>query len=141
MRISPRRLVVPLAVLFLAALAAWQYRASSADAYATTASLQQDGYEIRIESSAAEAATMKPALFRIEARRLDGGAVDIEDARMKIEMPGMFCGVFRAELTRLGPDRYEASVIPVMNGVWEAEAVVRIDDRAYAIKHRFKAVA
>lgn len=138
MRFRSKRLLFPSALVVLALLLAWQYRASGADAYAAATSVVQDGLTVRVESLDDAARTMKPAYFRIEARDEDGHSANVSSVKMRIEMPDMFCGVFQAEVAPTDPGRFEATVVPVMDGVWEAEAEVRIGDRTYVVKHRFK---
>lgn len=139
MRMQSKRLIFPFALFVLALLLIWQYRASGKQAYAAETSVVRDGLTIRIETLNDSVITMKPAHFRIEARDETGNPAKVTSAKLKIEMPDMFCGEFRAEAVPTDSGRFEATVVPVMNGVWEAEAEVRIADRTYVVEHRFQA--
>lgn len=104
-----------------------------------TEDLYTDGQlrmEIQTVSSAAE--PMQETVFELFVTELPEKPITDADIELHIAMPDMFCGVFPAEIVESKPGVYSATAIPVMQGLWEAEAVLRWEDRHVKVRTLFK---
>lgn len=86
--------------------------------------------QIRMEIQAVQAVArpMKETAFQVVLTELPDDPVVDADLELHISMPDMFCGVFPAEIVESEPGVYDATAMPVMKGLWQAEAVLRWGD-------------
>lgn len=104
----------------------------------TTEDLYTDG-QLRMEiQNLSSSEPMKETVFELIVTELPEKPITDADIELHIAMPDMFCGVFPAEIVESKPGVYSATAIPVMQGLWEAEAVLRWEDRHVKVRTLFK---
>lgn len=96
--------------------------------------------QIRMEIQAAQsvAMPMKETAFQIFITELSENPVMSADLELNISMPDMFCGVFPAVIVESEPGVYTATAVPVMQGLWQAEAALRWKDQSVKVRTLFK---
>jgi|GEM_PF-4835595 len=83
-----------------------------------------DAYDIKVMGEEHSFRTMKENRLRIAIHDQSGEPVDAADVKVKLTMPGMFCGEVNAEVVRDPSGDYVAMAIPVMDGKWQAKVTV-----------------
>lgn len=81
---------------------------------------------------------MKETSFQIFITELPEKPIVNADIKLNLKMPDMFCGVFPAEIFESKPGVYSATAVPVMQGLWQAEAVLRWEDQYVTVRTLFK---
>ncbi|WP_158602142.1 FixH family protein [Cohnella endophytica] len=99
--------------------------------------LAQDDFRIIVQSVSSDNSPMQQMSFDIIVANADGVPVPSDKVQMQIKMPKMLCGIFPATIREIRQGTYEATVVPVMKGRWEAEASVRIGNEQYTVRHPF----
>lgn len=96
--------------------------------------------QIRMEILAAQsvAQPLKETFFQILITELPDRSVTSADLELNISMPNMLCGVFPAVIVESEPGVYSATALPVMQGVWQAEANLRWTDQSLKVRTLFK---
>ncbi|MGG3505196.1 FixH family protein [Paenibacillus lautus] len=92
--------------------------------------------EIQTVHSVAE--PMKEMSFQVFITELPEKPVVNADIKLNLKMPDMFCGVFPAIIVESKPGVYSATAVPVMQGLWQAEAVLRWENEYVTVKTLFK---
>lgn len=82
--------------------------------------------------------TMKETNFQIHITELPNLPLTNAEVELNITMPYMFCGVFPAVIIESQPGIYHATAIPVMSGLWQAEAILRLKDRQVIVSALFE---
>ena len=90
--------------------------------------------ELQTVQSVAE--PMKETSFQVFITEFEKPIVNA-DIKLNLKMPDMFCGVFPAEIVESKPGVYSATAVPVMQGLWEAEAVLRWEDQNVTVRTLF----
>lgn len=96
----------------------------------------QISMEIQTINSVAE--PMKETSFQVFITELPEKPVVNADIKLNLRMPDMFCGVFPAVIFESEPGVYNATAVPVMQGLWQAEAVLRWEDEYVTVRTLFK---
>lgn len=91
--------------------------------------------EIQTVQSVAE--PMKETSFQVFITELPEKPIVNADIKLNLKMPDMFCGVFPAEIVESKPGVYSATAVPVMQGLWQAEAVLRWEDQNVTVRTLF----
>lgn len=81
---------------------------------------------------------MKETSFQMFITELPEKPIVNADIKLNLKMPDMFCGVFPAEIFESKPGVYSATAVPVMQGLWQAEAVLRWEDQYVTVRTLFK---
>jgi len=84
------------------------------------------------------AVSMQETTFELLIDELSGTPVTGADFELNITMPDMFCGVFPAAIEEIRPGVYQATVVPVMRGKWQAEAELHWKERYVKVSTVFK---
>jgi hypothetical protein len=101
--------------------------------------LYTDGQlRMEIESVQSVAEPMKETSFQVFITELPEKPVINADIELNLTMPDMFCGVFPAAIVESKPGVYTATAVPVMQGLWQAEAVLRWEDQHVTVRTLFK---
>lgn len=95
--------------------------------------------QIRMEIQAVQAIArpMKETAFQVVLTQWPEAPISDADLALNITMPDMFCGVFAAEIVESEPGVYNAIAMPVMKGQWQAEAILRWEDRHITVRTLF----
>ncbi|MBU5347252.1 FixH family protein [Paenibacillus lautus] len=80
---------------------------------------------------------MKETSFQVFITELPEKPIVNADIKLNLKMPDMFCGVFPAEIVESKPGVYSATAVPVMQGLWQAEAVLRWEDQNVKVRTLF----
>ncbi|MEF3312110.1 FixH family protein [Paenibacillus sp. GYB004] len=81
--------------------------------------------------------SMEETAFRLLVTEESGTPVIDADLQLFISMPNMYCGVFQGAITQSQPGVYIATAIPVMQGRWHAEAVLRRENGPIRVHSQF----
>lgn len=97
-----------------------------------------DQIRMQISPVDSSAESMQTTTFELEIDELSGVPVTGADFEVNITMPDMFCGVFPAAIEEIRPGVYQATVVPVMRGKWQAEAELHWKERYVKVSTVFK---
>ncbi|GIO99636.1 hypothetical protein J14TS5_47220 [Paenibacillus lautus] len=101
--------------------------------------LYTDGQlRMEIQSVQSVAEPMKQTSFQVFITELPEKPVANADIELNLTMPDMFCGVFPAVIVESKPGVYIATAVPVMQGLWHAEAVLRWEDQYVTVRTLLK---
>ncbi|MGG4343242.1 FixH family protein [Paenibacillus lautus] len=93
---------------------------------------------MEIQSVQSVAEPMQETAFQVFITELPEKPVVNADIELNLTMPDMFCGVFPAEIVESKPGVYIATAVPVMQGLWHAEAVLRWEDQYVTVRTLLK---
>lgn len=132
-----KRMIYAIVMIVVVLLVRQQIRTTSATSLPSSTVFDQANLRIIVQSVSVDHSPMKEQSFDVIVADADGAPIHGADVRMEIKMPKMLCGIFPATVREVGQGTFEATVVPVMKGKWEAETSVRIGKEDYTIRHSF----
>lgn len=93
--------------------------------------------EIQLETDAAAIHAMEEVVLSLQATRPSGEPMSGAALRIRVSMPDMLCGILPGEAVETAPGVYQITVLPVMSGRWQTEALLSWQESVGAVTAAF----
>ncbi|MBP1989737.1 FixH family protein [Paenibacillus eucommiae] len=129
-------LLIGVSILTVIALTAHFVKSDENMGQPTT--FRSSGYEVHLQMNEAPVKPMTNHDLIISIQDDLGLPVDAAEISISLRMPDMFCGTFNFTAEQTSPGMYKSTVKPVMPGIWDVEASIRIGSKLLDVTHTFR---